>query len=179
VTAVPQGRTWQGICVGIMGVALTLVPMSAASAHKPRHHQGTHTNGSAPNSSMCQDVKSEQAGAGSVGVAIEKAIASGNFAAAKAAMLNAYDADLGTVQKALGVIKTAPANVQAAFKNLLTFVQQIRNDIQNASSEQGLITSFSTLGRNPQLQTDGTTIANWYTSVCGGTIISSTTTSLS
>ena len=57
---------------------------------------------------------------------------SGNFASAKQAMLNAYNADLGNVQKALGVIKTAPPKVQSAFKNLLSFVKQIRTDIQNA-----------------------------------------------
>ena len=51
-------------------------------------------------------------------------------------MLNAYNADLANVNKALGVIKTAPANVQAAFKNLLSFETTFRNDIQNASSEQ-------------------------------------------
>ena len=124
---------------------------------------------------MCQDVKNEQSGSSSVGLAIEKAIASGNFAAAKQAMLNAYNSDLGNVQKALGVIKSAPGNVQAAFKNLLTFVQQIRSDIQNASSEQGLIASFETLGKNTQLQTDGVTIANWYTGVCGGTLVTTTT----
>ena len=81
---------------------------------------------------MCKDVKSEQTGSSSTGLAIEKAMTSGNFATAKQAMLNAYNGDLGSVQKALGVIKTAPANVQAAFKNLLTFVKQIRTDIQNA-----------------------------------------------
>ena len=46
-------------------------------------------------------------------------------------------------------------------------MEQRKNDIQNASSEQGLITSFEGLGKNPQLQTDGVTIADWYTSVCG------------
>ena len=75
---------------------------------------------------MCQDVKNEQSGSSSVGLAIERAIASGNFAVAKQAMLKAYNGDLGNVQKALGVIKTAPANVQSAIKNLLTFVRQIR-----------------------------------------------------
>jgi hypothetical protein len=172
-------RAWLGFCVGIMGVALTLAPTSAASAHRPRHHNpGTHVNGSAPSSAMCQDVKAEQTGSSSIGLSIEKAIASGNFAAAKAAMLNAFNADQGDVQKALAVIRSAPANVQAAFKNLLSYVQQIKNDIANASSEQGLITSFETLGHDQQLVTDGTTIANWYTSVCGGTVIPSTTTSL-
>src|SRR5271165_2467519 len=115
-----------------MGVALTLAPISAASAHRPRHHHtSSHTNGSAPSSAMCQDVKAEEAGSSSIGLSIEKAMASGNFAAAKAAMLNAFNTDQGAVQKALAVIKTAPANVQAAFQNLLSYVQQIKNDIAN------------------------------------------------
>jgi len=172
---------WQGLCIGVFGVALTLAPMSTAGAHtnhRGKHHSSGSVKGSNPNAAMCQDVKNEQSGSSSVGLAIERAIASGNFAAAKQAMLNAYDADLGNVQKALGVIKTAPPSVQAAFKNLLTFVQQIRNDIENASSEQGLITSFETLGKNTQLQTDGVTIANWYASVCGGPLVTTSTASV-
>ena len=172
-----QRRWWQGICIGMMGVALTLAPLSAASAHGKAKH-GATTKGSNPNSAMCQKVKTEQAGSSSVGLAIEKAMTSGNFAAAKQAMLNAYNSDAGNVQKALAVIKSAPSNVQAAFKNLLTFVQQIKTDIQNASSLQGLISSFQSLGTNQKLVADGTTISNWYTSVCGGTLIASTTTSL-
>jgi hypothetical protein len=176
---VTHRSTWQGLGIGLFAVGLALAPLSAAGAHT--HHRGKHhtsgsVKGSNPKAAMCQDVKTEQSGSGSIGSAIEKAIASGNFAAAKQAMLNAYDADLGNVQKALGVIKTAPANVQSAFKNLLTFVQQIRNDIQNASSEQGLVTSFESLGKDTQLQTDGVTIANWYTSVCGGSLVTTSTT---
>ncbi|MGA2932810.1 MAG: hypothetical protein ABSE98_12075 [Acidimicrobiales bacterium] len=174
-----QRRWWQGICIGLVGVALTLAPMSAASAHsKQKHHSSSSTKGSAPNSAMCQKVKTEQTGSSSVSLAIEKAMESGNFAAAKQAMLSAYSTDAANVQKALAVIKTAPSNVQSAFKNLLTFVQQIKTDIQNASSLQGLITSFESLGKNQQLVTDGTTIANWYTGVCGGSLITATTTSL-
>jgi hypothetical protein len=171
---------WQGIAVGVLGVMLALTPMSAAGAHAShkKHHSPGSVKGSNPSAAMCQDVKNEQSGSSSVGQAIEKAIASGNFAAAKQAMLNAYDADLGNVQKALGVIKTAPPNVQAAFKNLLTFVRQIRNDIQGASSEQGLITSFESLGKNTQLQADGATIANWYASVCGGPLVTTPTVSI-
>jgi len=174
---VKHRRTWQGICIGMMGVALTLAPMTAASAHnKQKHHSSGSTKGSAPNSAMCQKVKTEQTGSSSVGVNIEKAMESGNFAAAKQAMLSAYNTDAANVQKALAVIKTAPSKVQSAFKNLLTFVQQIKTDIQNASSLQGLITSFESLGKNQQLVTDGTTIANWYTGVCGGSLITTTTT---
>ena len=61
---------------------------------------------------------------------------SGNFATAKQAMLNAYNADLANVKKALAVIKTAPANVQSAFKDLLSFEKQFRNDIQNARASR-------------------------------------------
>ncbi len=151
--------------------------MSAASAHskpKPKHHSSHHSNskssnskGSNPGSSMCQDIKNEENGNAQVGVDVEKSIASGNFATAKQALLNSYAADVSNVDKALSVIKSAPSNVQAAFKNLLSYVQQIKTDIENASSLQGLITSFESLGQNTQIATDGTTISNWATSVCG------------
>jgi hypothetical protein len=172
VAAVQQRSKWIRICSGGLGLTLALAPLTAASAktHKPKHHSGSN-----PKAAMCTDVKNEQAGSSSVGSSIEKAIAGGNFAAAKQAMLSAYNADLANVNKALGVLKTAPANVQAAFKNLLSFETTFRNDIQNASSEQALIASFATLGKDTQLVTDGTTIANWYTSVCGGTPITTTT----
>jgi len=169
---VKQRSKWVGICAGVLGLTLALAPLTAASA---KNHK---TKGSNPNSAMCKDVKSEQAGSSSVGRAIEKAVTSGNFAQAKQAMLNAYTADAANVQKALGVIKTAPPKVQAAFKNLLSFVKQIRTDIQNASSLQGLVASFATLGKNPQLQTDGVTISNWYTGVCGGSLVTTTTVSI-
>ena len=176
VAIVKHSRLWQGICVGMIGVALTLAPMSAASASHKKHHS-SHVKGSNPTAAMCQDVKSEQTGSSSVGSSLGKAMASGNFAAAKQALLNAFNTDQANVQKALGVIHTAPANVQAAFKNLLSYVQQVKTAIQNASSEQALIASFETLGKNTQLQTDGVTIANWYTSVCGGTLATTSTTS--
>ena len=69
------------------------------------------------------------------------------------------------------MIKTAPPKVQTAFKNLLSYVKQFRTAIQNASSVTSLLASFATLGKNPSWRRDGTTIANWYTSVCGGTLI--------
>jgi hypothetical protein len=175
-------RTWLGLCIGVMGVALTLTPMSAASAHsnhKSKHHTTKHSNskGSNPGSSMCQDIKSEENGNAQVGLNVEKAIESGNFATAKQALLNSYGADVSSVNKALSVIKSAPSNVQTAFKNLLSYVQQIKTDIENASSLQGLIASFETLGQNTQIATDGTTISTWATSVCGSSILPTTTTS--
>jgi hypothetical protein len=176
VAAVRQRSKWIGICSGALGLTLALAPLTAASAktHKPKHH-GSTVKGSNPNSAMCLDVKNEQSSTSSTGAAIERAMTSGNFATAKQAMLSAYNADLADVNKALAVIKTAPANVQAAFKALLSYETTFRNDIQNATSEQSLLASFETLGKDTSLVTDGTTIANWYTSVCGGTPITPTT----
>jgi hypothetical protein len=176
VAAVQQRSKWIGICSGVLGLTLALAPLTAASAksHKPKHHSSS-VKGSNPSSAMCVDVKTEQSSTSSTGAAIEKAMTSGNFAAAKQAMLSAYNADLANVNKALAVIKTAPANVQTAFKGLLSFETQFRNDIQNAQSEQALLASFETLGKNTSIETDGATIANWYTSVCGGTPITATT----
>ncbi len=53
-----------------------------------------------------------------------------------------------------------------------------RSRWQGICVAEGLITSFAGLGKSPQLQTDGVTIANWYTSVCGGTLATSPTTGL-
>lgn len=171
-----QRSKWVGVCTGVLGVMLALAPLTAASANT-KHHSSS-TKGSNPNSAMCKTVKNEQAGSSSVGTSIEKAMTSGNFAQAKQAMLNAYSVDAGNVQKALSVIKTAPPNVQNAFKGLLTFVKQIRTDIQNSTSLQGLVASFATLGKNPKLEADGAIISNWYTGVCGGTLVTTTTVSI-
>jgi hypothetical protein len=164
VATVRQRSRWVGICAGVLGLTLALAPLTAASA------KTTKTKGSSPNSAMCKTVKSEQGGSSAAGLAIEKAMTSGNFASAKQAMLNAYNVDFSQVQKALGVIKGAPPKVQAAFKDLLSFVKQLRTAIQNSSSTTSLLAAFETLGKNPKLETDGTTISNWYTSVCGGTL---------
>jgi hypothetical protein len=158
-----------GVCTGVLGIVLALAPLTVASAEK--------TKGSAPKSAMCKTVKTEENGSKAAASGIEKAMTSGNFAAAKAALLKAYNLDYSQVRKALTVIKTAPPKVQAAFKNLLSYVKRFKNAIQNAKSLQAMIASFATLGTNTQLQADGTTIANWYTSVCGGTLITSTTVS--
>ena len=163
-----QRSRWVGIGAAVLGLTLTLAPLTAASAKS--------TKGSAPNSAMCKTVKSEQGGSSAAAGAIEKAMTSGNFASAKQAMLKAYNLDFNQVQKALGVIKSAPANVQAAFKDLLSFVKQFRTAIQNSTSTTSLLAAFETLGKNPKLETDGTTISNWYTGVCGGTLTTTPTT---
>jgi hypothetical protein len=165
-------RARQGIAVGVMGAGLALAPLTAASAtkHSPPHHNPS-------TSTVCGDVRAEQQSSSSVGLSIERALESGNFAAAKQAMLSAYNLDLSNVAKANGVIKQAPANVQTAFKDLLGFVKQVKADIQSANSEQQLLASFETLGKDPKLATDGTTISSWFSSKCGGSVTTTTTSS--
>jgi type VI protein secretion system component VasF len=153
-------------------VGLALVPLTAASG---RQHQPSHSPSTA---TVCADVKKEQQSSSSVGLSIERAIQSGNFTAAKREMLNAYTTDLNNVQRAYGVTKQAPANVQAAFRDLLGFVQQIKTAIQNANSEQQLVASFEYVGKDPTLATDGTTIQNWFASKCGGSAGTTTTSSV-
>jgi hypothetical protein len=170
---------WIGLGTGMLGVMLALAPLTAASAanHNSKP-DSTNTKGSNPDSAVCKAVKAEVMSVSTVGTSIEKAVTSGNFAQVKHVMRNSYSADVGNLQKARSAIRTAPPNVQAAFKNLLSSVKQFRTDIQNTSSLQGLVASFATLGKNPQLETDGATIANWYTSVCGGTTVTTTTVSV-
>jgi hypothetical protein len=155
-------RTRHGIGICIAGTGLALAPLSAASAdkHPPAHN--------ASPAAVCAAAKKEQQSSSSVGLSIEKAIASGDFAAARREMLNAYNTDLANVQKVQGFLKSAPADVQAAFKDLVGFVRQIRTDIQEADSEQQLVVSFESMGDNPKLATDGTTIQTWFASKCGG-----------
>ena len=88
---------------------------------------------------MCKTVKSEQSGSTAASSAIEKAMTSGNYAAAKQALLNSFNTDFNQVQKALAVIKGAPPKVQAAFKDLLSFVKQLRTAIQSSTSVTSLL----------------------------------------
>jgi hypothetical protein len=162
VATVRQRSRWVGIGAGVLGLTLALVPLTAASAKS--------TKGSAPHSAMCKTVKSEQGGSSAASSAIEKAMTSGNYAAAKQALLNSFNVDFNQVQKALSVIKGAPPKVQSAFKDLLSYVKQLRTAIQNSTSTTSLLAAFETLAKNPKLETDGLTISNWYSSVCGGTL---------
>jgi hypothetical protein len=150
-------RTGAAACVAVAGVVLSVSPLGAAPT-------GAKAN---PNSRACKAIAQEQAGATAAGFAIEKALASGNIGAAKRQMLKAYNTDLSNVTRALAVIKTAPPNVRAAFKNLRTYVGRIRSDIKGAKTVSQIVSELQTLGRDPRLQADGTTIANWAASECG------------
>jgi hypothetical protein len=174
--AMLQRRALQGIGIGVVGLALAFAPLSAASAssHKSKHHKSSHHSTSKKSSkstpsaaTTCKDLKVEQTGSSSIGSAIASAVESGNYATAKAAMLNAFNLDLKNADTALSVLHSAPANVQAALKGLFAAVGTIKTDIENSTSFAGLESSFASLGENPQLKTDGTIVANYFGAKCG------------
>jgi len=150
-------RTRAAACIAVAGVVLPLAPLGASWAGaKP-----------SPSSATCKAITREEAGATAGGSAIEKALASGNFGAARRQMLKAYNTELSNVNRAVAVTKSAPPNVRAAFKNLRTYVQRIRNEIRNAASLEQLVSKLRALGGDPHLQADGVVIADWAASVCG------------
>jgi hypothetical protein len=153
-------RTGAAACIAVVGVVLSLAPLGAQSVGAKVH----------PKSPACKAIAREQAGATAAGFATEKALASGNVGAAKREMLKAYDTDLTTVTRALAVIKTAPPQVRAALENLRTDVGRIRGEVKGAKTVAQIESELQTLGRDPQLQTDGTTIANWAASACGAAV---------
>jgi hypothetical protein len=182
VVHVLNRRFLQGVSVAFVGLALACAPMAAASAHnKPKHKPAKHHSsktvaktkgGSNPNSSICTAVSSAQNGSSGLSSSLEKAFAGGgisDFASAKQAMLNAMNTALKEEGPAESALRSAPANVQAAMKGLFAFETSFKTAVTNATSATQLVTSLSTLGQNPQLEADGTTIANYVTSLCGAT----------
>jgi hypothetical protein len=163
--------------MGIVGLALALAPLSAASAsgHKAKHHKKTHTTtttapkkkGSNPNSALCKDLKAEQAQSAKLGSSIASALESGNYASAKQEMVNSINAGLKEAAPALSVLKSAPGSVQTAMKGLIKFDNQFKSAIEGSTSLTTLESSFAQLGQNPSLRTYSTTVTNYITAQCG------------
>jgi hypothetical protein len=51
-------------------------------------------------------------------------------------------------------------------------------DIQKANREQQLIASFKAIGKNPKSATAGTMITSWSSSKCGGSVGSTSSSSI-
>src|SRR5580658_972688 len=162
-------RITQGVGIGIIGLALALAPLTAAGAKsKPKHHSTKHTTttvksskgtkGSNPNSALCKDLKAEQSQSEKLGSTIEAAIESGNYNTAKTEMVNSINAGLKDASPALKLLDSAPSAVQSAMKGLISFDGQFKTAIENSTSLTGLESSFASLGENPKLKTESTTV---------------------
>jgi hypothetical protein len=164
----------QGIGMVILGLALALAPLSAASA-KAKHHKkghGTTTTvakkkGSNPNSTLCKDLKSEQSQSAKLGSTIASALESGKYATAKQEMVNSINAGLKQASPALAALRSAPGSVKTAMKGLIKFDDQFRSAIESSTSLSTLASSFAALGQNPSLRTYSSTVSNYITAQCG------------
>jgi hypothetical protein len=167
-TAVQHRISWLRPAAGLaLLLVLALVPATLASAASHASKTGKTPN-TAGSSTTCKDVKAAESLSSTASLQIVKAMSSGHFSQTKKAMLNAYSADQANVQKAVDNVKAAPANVQSALKGLLSWVKNVRGDIESSSNMAQLVGSFGSLGRNPKLVQDSTTVSNWYASQCGG-----------
>ncbi len=155
-----------------IGLAVTLAPLSAASAKTKAKHS---TKGANPNSALCKDLRREQSSSNSIGTSIASAIESGNFSTAKKDMLNSINAGVKAASPALSVLRSAPGKVQSAMKGLIQFDGTLKKDIQNATSLTGLESSFTSLGNNAKLRSEATTVTNYITAQCGSLLATTTT----
>ena len=185
----------QGLSVAILGLALACAPLAVASAsnnnhgHKSKNHHHTSkpkakakaktaSKGSDPTNTICLDVKNSEASSSTLGPAIEKAIlggATGSFASLQQELLTELNVPLKSEGAALAALSSAPANVQAAMKNLISFDSTFKSAIASATSLSQLEGSFATIAAGaPAIQADATTLTNYVTSLCGSSLTPTT-----
>jgi hypothetical protein len=192
-TRMGKRRQLLGVSVAILSFALACAPMAVASASnnnhgqkaknhhhtsKPKPKAKTASKGSDPTNTICLDVKNSESSSSTLGPAIEKAIAggaTGSFASLRQELLTELNVPLKSEGAALAALKSAPANVQAAMKNLISFDSTFRSAIANSTSLAQLEGSFASIAAGaPALQADATTLTNYVTSLCGSTLTPTT-----
>jgi hypothetical protein len=183
-----QRRILRATSVTVLAFALACAPMAVASAHAKKHHRAAkhHTTKTAvakaglnPGSKLCAEAVAGESNSGNLGSSVEKAMiaaeTSGNFAAAKAAMLAQVNASLKEEGPALAALRSAPANVQAAMKGLFTYVQSFETAINSAQSFPQFATSMESLITTSNIEADATTLSDYLSVQCG---VTTTTTTL-
>jgi hypothetical protein len=179
---VGQRRIVQTFSVAVLGLALACAPMAAASAHSNKHHKSKpkhHSTKTAakgglnPGSKLCVTLAQAESSSGNLGTAMEKSIEqgmeSGNYASVKAAMLASINASVKDEGEAESALSGAPANVQAAMKDLFTFVGTYKTAVENSTSITQLATSMESLAGTSQVEADALTVSNYVTAQCGTT----------
>ena len=151
------------LAVAATGLGLALAPLSMAAASRTT----TTTSHHASSGSACSNLKKEESASSALGTKVANALASGNFAKAKLALIKAYNADIKNDTAAIAVLEKAPNNVKTAFNGVIGFARQVKQDIVKAKSEKQLISQFTLLSGNAQLLFDSDVIANWVTKTCG------------
>jgi len=119
-----------------------------------------------PGGSVCTFLD-DQAGSSHIAAAMESAIESGNFASAQSTLLNLFSLIAKDAPAAEEALSSAPSNVQAAFKTMISYDAQFKTAIAGATSFAGLGQALASLGQNPALQAASTTVGDYATEKCG------------
>jgi hypothetical protein len=141
-----------GISILLMGATMAFVPTLPAGASKP---------------GLCTINKSAQKVELKSTVAITKAIQSGNWAAAKSALLASYSQVSQAEQLAISAISGAPSNVKAAGAVMIRFAGSEKSIIQKSTSATQFATSVEAAAQSPKVASAEKTLGAYFTSKCG------------
>ncbi len=175
-------RLLKSVSVAVLGCGLACAPMTLASAknqpkkhHKaPKHNtkKFTFTAGSA----TCKNYLHTENGSSGLATALENAMgnAASGYAGVKQAFINYLNAVQNYEAPFEKDLSSAPANVQAAAKGIFGFFGTLKTDIANSTSLAQLGTSMESLGTNSAVKSDAETLANYFGSICGVTVPTTT-----
>lgn len=149
----PLRRVGAGIAIVLLGTMTTaLVPALPAGASKP---------------GLCSLNKAEQKVVLKSTGAITKAIQSGNWAAAKKALLASFGQATQAEQLAVSALSGAPSNVKAAGAVMIRFAGSEKTIIQNSTSATQFESAFAAAAQSPKVASAEKTLAAYFTSKCG------------
>ena len=145
-------RVGVGIPIVVMVASMALVPTLPAGASKP---------------GLCSLNKAEEKVELKSTGAITKAIESGNWAAAKAALLASFGQASRDEQLAVSALSGAPSNVKAAGAVVIRFAGSEKTIINKSSSAIQFETSEGAAAQSPKVVSAEKTLAAYFTAKCG------------
>jgi phage tail sheath gpL-like len=135
-----------------MATSMALVPTLPAGASKP---------------GLCSLNKAEQKVELKSTGAITKAIESGNWTAAKKALLASFGQSFQAEQLAVSALSGAPSNVKAAGAVMIRFAGSEKTIIQKSNSATQFETSVEAAAQSPKVASAEKTLSAYFTSKCG------------
>jgi hypothetical protein len=133
------------------------------------------SGGSNPTGSFCTAYDGDTAAGAKIEPEIQNA-ATQPWATSQTAFENIFTEGQQAATQLEGVLKSAPANVQAAVPVIVTFFQQAESATKSATSLAGFTTALETLSQATAFQNASQVLTAYATAQCGST---TTTTSAS
>ncbi len=143
-----------GVAVGTLaiGAVMGLVPALPAGASK---------------GGLCSLNKSEESVSLKSTEAVSKAIESGNWAAAKKALLSSFSRVSQAEQLAIQALSGAPSNVKSAGGVMIKFAGTEKSIIAKSTSATQFETSEEAAAQSPKIASAEKTLASYFTAKCG------------